>query len=236
MSPSFTEKPDYPAGVPQKFTADGIVQRYPGNTTVCHIPLDSPLIPRLRLLCKKLSSHPTIGPIFRAVPEESWHMTVLDGVREEECEPGMWREGVEKRPIPEYTKEFTPILRKLGGDLHSLGLAPPYRMRARGVGPLDVGFGIAVEGATAKDEKRIRRLRDTLADALDLRVDNHEVYAFHITMGYWLRHVDRAELDTLLADILPQLQLEFDLGAVEFCTFDNMCAYPRLFYLGEGES
>jgi hypothetical protein len=39
----------------------------------------------------------------------------------------------------------------------------------------------------------------------------------------------------MLEPLLPEVQREFELGPVEFCTFETMLEYPRLFYLGEAE-
>lgn len=164
-------------------------------------------------------------------------MTVMDGVRERECEPGMWPEGLGKKPLDKYTEEFSRSLRQFGLELEKEGLAPPYRMRVIGFGELTVGVGLNVVGATREEEQRLRRLRDRLADTIGVRAPRHDIYEFHITVGYWLRHADgdedKPELDKLLAEFRPKLEMEFELGAVEFCTFETMCAYPRLFYLGD---
>jgi hypothetical protein len=165
-------------------------------------------------------------------------MTILDGVREKECEPGMWPPGKEKQPLLECTKEFAQRLRQLGLELGKEGLAPPYQMRVRAFDPAVVGIGLEIEGATAEEEKRMRRLRDKLADTFGFRAPNHERYGFHISMAYLLRHIDgeeREELNKVFAQHLPAVQREFELGAVEVCTFENMYAFSRLFYLGERE-
>ena len=244
MSPTTTtttitpQRPLYPIGVPAKFSPEGVVQRYPGNTTLCHLLVDSPLPPGLRALHGALNSHLVFSNQIHLLPPASWHMTVLDGVRETECEPGMWPPGKEKQPLVECTTEFSRKLRQLGLELQNEGLAPPYRMRVRGFDPSVVGVGLEVEGATAEEEKRMRRLRDRLADTLGFRAPNHETYNFHISVAYWLRHIDgeeREELNKVFAQHLPALQREFQLGAVEFCTFENMQEFPRLFYLGEME-
>ncbi|EXJ80697.1 hypothetical protein A1O3_06981 [Capronia epimyces CBS 606.96] len=235
------ERPTYPLGVPFKFSPDGLVQRYPGNTTLCHIPLDSPLISGLRTIYNRLGSHATLSRLLRLLPPESWHMTVLDCVCEIQCEPEMWPTGMKQRPIHEWTSEFSKSLRHVGNELDKAGLAPPYRMRIRGFDAGVIGIGLEVEGVSVEEEKRMRRLRDKLADAIGFRAPRHETYTFHISIAYLLRHIDdedRNELDRVLAEILPKVKMDFDLGAVEFCTFENMCAYPRVFYLGgeEGQS
>ncbi len=63
----------------------------------CHIPAGSPLLPGLHAVHAALSSHPILSKRIHLLPTSSWHMTVLDGVREEECEPGMWPPGKEKQ-------------------------------------------------------------------------------------------------------------------------------------------
>ncbi|KAH7014419.1 RNA ligase/cyclic nucleotide phosphodiesterase [Microdochium trichocladiopsis] len=234
------ERPAYPTGVPIKFTPEGEAVRYPGNTTVCHIAPDSPLQPALQLVHDTIATHPTLFRIFRLLPPESWHMTVFDGVREIECEPNMWPVGKGKLPVDECTAIFAPKLRALGTQLEREGLAPPYRMRARGF--LDVeavsGLGFAIYGATEEEEKRVRRLRNMLADTLGFRAPNHYIYPFHVSVAYMLRWAegdDRQEMFRVLDDLAVRTEVEFELGAVEFNTFETMLAYPRLFFLGEAE-
>ncbi|KEF61674.1 uncharacterized protein A1O9_03242 [Exophiala aquamarina CBS 119918] len=233
------QRPHYPIGIPTKFDPDGVAQRYPGNTTVCHIPVNSPLIDGLKTLYNKFESHPTLSDRILLLPPSSWHMTVLDGVRETECEPGMWPDGMPKPDLDDSTKDLACRLRQLGPRLRQDGLAPPYRMRVRSFDPATGGIALVVEGATADEEKRMRRLRDLLADTVGFKAPNHDQYLFHVTVAYLLRYIDGDDYEQLQRDfarLLPPLQqFEFELGAVEFCTFETMLAFPRLFYLGEDE-
>ncbi|KAB5578662.1 RNA ligase/cyclic nucleotide phosphodiesterase [Coniochaeta sp. 2T2.1] len=228
------KRPKYPIGVPAKFSADGVVQRFPGNTTVCHIAPDSVLQAGLYKVHATLGAHPILSRRIHLLPPSSWHMTVLDGVREAEREPGMWPADMAKQSLAECTAEFAPRLRRLGLALESEGLAPPYRMRVLGFDRAVVGIGLEVEGATPEEDRRMWRLRDRLADTLGFRAPNHETYRFHVSMAYLLRHIDgaeRDELDRVFAQMLPEVQVDFELGAVEFCSFDNMYAFPRLLSL-----
>ncbi|KAF5535193.1 RNA ligase cyclic nucleotide phosphodiesterase [Fusarium mexicanum] len=225
----------YPPAVHTKFSPDGSALRYAGNTTVCHIPAESPLLVGLWDVYNTIASHPTLSKSFRLLPPDSWHMTVFDGVREEECEPGMWPEGLEKLPLDECTMNFSKTVKSLGLVLEEEGLAPPYRMRAIGFQIGQFGIGLDIVGATDEEEKRMRRLRDRLADSFGFRAPNHLTYRFHVSIAYlirWMGDKEKREFDEAIARLLPKIRMEFELGAVEFCIFDTMLAYPRMFYLG----
>ncbi|CAK7267926.1 hypothetical protein SEPCBS57363_002840 [Sporothrix epigloea] len=229
-------RPPYPTAVPLKFSIDGVAQRYPGNTIICHLPADSPLIERIIEAQKTLGAHPTFAKSIRFMPSSSFHMTVFDGARETECEPGMWPEGREKHPLDDTTALFSAKLCKLGRELASEGLAPPYRMRFASFSAPEIGIGLEVRGVTDEEEARMRLLRDRLADTLGFRAPNHNAYIFHVTTAYMIRHVDGAdlvELQNTLASLVSLVDIEFELGATEFCTFEDMDVFTRLFYLGE---
>ncbi|KAL7921667.1 RNA ligase/cyclic nucleotide phosphodiesterase [Trichoderma austrokoningii] len=218
-----TTRPLYPRGIPSKFSPDGTLQRFPGNTLICHLPATSPLQPGLNAVYKSLSSHPVLSKLIHLLPQDSWHMTVLDGIH-----------GTEQS-LEEITESFSQTLRQLGMELEKEGLAPPYKMKIQGFHEPRVGLGLEVKGATAEEEKRIRLLRDRLANALGLRRPNHDSYGLHITLAYLMRYIEgenRKMLDTLFETHLSGVQLEFELGAVEFCTYEDMYAFARLFYLG----
>ncbi|KIW15795.1 hypothetical protein PV08_05845 [Exophiala spinifera] len=240
MATTTANRPRYPIGIPAKFSVDGEVQRYPGNTVLCHIPPSSPLIPALQAVYTALADHPRIAPSIHLLPPASWHMTVFDGMRERECEPGMWPPGMAKLSLAESTAIYREKLSAFGRtQLRELGLAPPYNMRVRVIEAGPVGIGLELEGATAEEERRMRRLRDAISDVLGFRAPNHDEYGFHVSIAYLMRHVDgesREELERVLKRHLPTLQGEvLILGAPEFCTFENMHAFPRIMYIGDGE-
>lgn len=110
-------------------------------------------------------------------------------------------------------------------------------MRLRGFDyAATVGIGLILEGAGPEEERRMRRLRDRLADTMGFRAPNHESYEWHMSVCYFLRHIDgddRRDLNELLQAVLPQIVSEFELGAVEFCTFEDMHWFSRLLYLGD---
>lgn len=167
-------------------------------------------------------------------------MTIFDGMRESECEPGMWPPGRAKIPLAESTIIYREKLSAFGRtQLKDLGLAPPYKMRVRSIDANTAGIGLELEGATTEEEGRMRRLRDAIADVLGFRAPNHHAYIFHVSVAYFLRHVDgesREELERVLKRHLPRFQAGIlRLGAPEFCTFEDMHAFPRVMYIGDDD-
>jgi len=227
---------EYPIGVPFRFSPEGDVQRFPGNTTLCHLPHNSPLLPGLHDLYKSVASNPTLQSCIHLLPPDSWHMTVLDGVLERNRDdPRLWPAGNVYLPLDECTRLFAERLQALGHSLESEGLAPPYRMKVRSFDPLVNGIGLEVIGATVEEEQRMRRLRDRIADTMGFRAPNHDTYCFHISVAYLLRHLsqqERRELERVTAQHLPALELHFDLDAVKYCAFEDMHLFSRVFYLG----
>lgn len=235
---STKQRPPYPRGIPSKFSSDGVLQRFPGNTIICHLPAESLLQPGLNSVYASLSSHPVLSKLIHLLPKDSWHMTVLGGIHGDKVTPGKRPPGFQGRSLEEVTEDFSQKLRQLGLELEKEGLAPPYKMKIRGFNGAKFFIGLQVEGATAEEEKRIQLLRDRLADALGLRLPNHDTYGFHITIAYLMRYIEgknRKMLNALFEKHLPEVQLEFELGALEFCTYENMYAFARLFYLGESQ-
>ncbi|KAF5973126.1 RNA ligase/cyclic nucleotide phosphodiesterase [Fusarium bulbicola] len=171
------------AAVHTKFSPDGSALRYAGNTTVCHIPAESPLLVGPWDVYNTITSHPTLSKSFHLLPPDSWYMTVFDGVREEECEPGL--------------------------VLEEEGLAPPYRMRAIGFQIGRFGMALDIVGATNEEERRMRRLRDRLADSFGFRAPNHLTYRFHVSIAYlirWMGDEEKREFDKAIARLLPKIR------------------------------
>lgn len=72
---------------------------------------------------------------------------------------------------------FKDRVREVGRELEKEGLGPPYRLRVRGFDPCTDGIGLLLDAVTVEEEKRLRRLRDKLADeAFGFRKPNHESY------------------------------------------------------------
>ncbi|KAH8891833.1 DUF1868-domain-containing protein [Thozetella sp. PMI_491] len=232
-SPTQALKPkrEYPNGVPSKFDLDGNVQSFPGNTILSHLSLDSELYASLLVLYDKLrDSH--LSSLYTLLPPSSWHMTVFEGVCDQVRKPGFWPDDLAPgASLQECTEHFS---RKL--QTFDLQCKPPFRMTATGFDPLKTGIGVHLEFRTTEEDRGFRAMRDRLAELLHIRHPQHAKYGLHLSMAYLLRHLDdeqRAELTALLMDHFESMPREFELGAPEYCRFQNMFAFERLFYLGD---
>jgi len=58
------QRPLYPIGIPAKFSPEGFVQRFPGNTTLCHVPL-------IRLFCPAWEPFTLLSALIQFFRSES---------------------------------------------------------------------------------------------------------------------------------------------------------------------
>ena len=221
--------PKYPGGIPDKFDPDGKAQPFPGNTIVCHLSPSSPLYASLLGLYAKMEASP-LSRFYTLLPPASWHMTVFEGVCDKVRRPAYWPADLAiDAPLEECTALFE---QRLGA--FDLACAPPYRMKITGLDQPFVGIGLHIEPQTDEEGVRLRRLRDRLADALGIRHPVHDEYGLHLSMAYLIRFPSDEEskaLEDLFTGHIKDMATDFELGAPEFCTFDDMFAFKRLFYL-----
>ncbi|KAK2774068.1 hypothetical protein CKAH01_13291 [Colletotrichum kahawae] len=230
------ERPQYPAGVPSKFAPDGAVQAFPGNTIICHLSPYAPLYASMQALSDKLAAS-KFAPLITLLPATSFHMTVFEGVCDQVRKPGFWPSDLSlDAPLEDCNSRFKKALSAFDlGDVH----APPYKMTVRGFGPLEIGIGVRLDGRTPAETERLRSLRNKLADRLNIRHPIHDGYGFHLSVAYLLRHLtdeQNRELEALLLSHFEDMPKNFELGAPEFCTFENMFAFERVFFLGGGSN
>lgn len=231
--PAFEMKPTkkYPSGVPDKFDLDGNVQRFPGNTIICSLREDTQnnteLYTSLLLLQDKIKKSP-LAHMFALLPPSSYHMTVFEGVTDKHRKLGYWPSDLSlDDPLENCTAHFTAKLQSfnLSNDL-------PYRLSIVGFKPLGSGISLHIEPHT--DSNQLRGLRDRLADLLNYRHPSHVTYRFHLSLAYnlrWLTDSQKVEMMNLLMDHFQGMPKEFELGAPEFCSFENMFAFEPILSL-----
>ncbi|MBD8891719.1 DUF1868 domain-containing protein [Roseibium litorale] len=213
-----------------KFTPEGAVLPWPGNTFIFHIDKASPAYSALcqvqdALMAQPLASH------FTYLPQPSFHMTVFSGVGGEPLDPDDWPEGVEKGlPLAEVTRIFIERL---------AGFSAPAGLRIS-LPHLHAGYSMMVRPEGAEAEERLRRLRAQLRELTGLSRADHDGYRFHVTLAYRLRFMTKEQAEEVIrkcAEILaPHREALSDirLGPVEFCQFEDMHAFKPKALITDG--
>ena len=221
-------------GPGKKFSADGTVQHYPGNTIICHIP-KSGVFDELKRVIEALRVD--LGTQNLSwLPPESYHMTVFDGVTNAYRRPGDWPQMLPLDASMDACNSYVAKrLRKL-----DLGFVPPIRMvvNAGDVSRLPGSFPL--RPVDAAENNSLRELRDRIALAIGVRHENHDSYRFHTTFAYYVRPFAADEdANYQLAYVKAAQRLRkavpvIELNAPEYCLFEDMAAFRTQFILQAG--
>lgn len=228
----------HPPDVGRKFSAEGQVLPFLGDTIICHLPQqgqDSEAFDALLDIYRELPGERWSRKVT-TLPPSSYHMTIFGGANDKERLTQLWPSGLPlDLPIDECNRILADRLRgfHLGND------APPYRMQVDLAAPPanETPLTIRLVAADADTETRIRRLRDRLSELLGIDDPGHATYHFHITLAYQVAPMTAAEdaawrlalsrWKTAVVNRAPVITL----GAPEYCVLKDMFAFKRQFYL-----
>lgn len=210
-----------------KFTPQGAVLPFAGNTIVLHIPAASDAHAAMVGMQDALKSGPC-AECFTWLPPASFHMTLFQGVSGPEPETG-WPEGIAPGTALD---QITPVL---SSRLDGVTL-PAARIRSRG---LFAGHSLTVEGADAAQETLLRAARQHLRKTLRIDPPGFDSYVFHVSFAYllrWLTDDQARDVITLSENIHARFAdrlRDIALGPAEFCIFDNMYHFEPLRRIGK---
>lgn len=217
-------------GEGRKFSAEGKPQRFPGNTILCH--LTAAALDAARSMADELRAAVGDGPIAW-LPPASYHVTLFDGALDARRSPHDWPAGLPlDAPLAQCHALIAERLR--GFDL---GFEPPIRLVADEAVVTPTLTALPLRAADAQEERRLRELRDRLAQAVGLRHANHDSYNFHMTFGYYVRAFDADALQAYRQALLASVRRfrrnapVIELGAPEYCLFDDMTEFQTQFLL-----
>lgn len=222
-------------GPGQKFAADGRVQRFPGNTVLCHIPRPGRAFDEL---CSAFDAFrqalgADIASKLTWLPKESYHVTLFDGVTDAFRRPGDWPHMLPLDATMDVCNRYVgERLRKLDVALDlPLRLTIDEEALARSV------TTIPLRPVDAAENVRLRTLRDRISIATGVRHANHDNYGFHTTFAYYVRQFTadeeagyRAQFTAAVHRLKKALPV-IELGAPEYCLFDDMFVFHRQFFL-----
>ena len=210
-----------PDSIGQKFTPDGSVLPFSGNTFLCHV---DPTSAAHRALCAaqdKLRAGSPAGA-FTYLPPASLHMTVFEGVCDAYRSSPDWVKDLPLTlPVAEVTSQFS-------GRIKDVTLPDHFSIT-----PVEMfcGLGLNVAGASVTDAAALQTSRNALRQATGIHRADFGAYQFHITLAYLLRWLSPPEAEAMVArsnQVLDMLQHDagaISLGPVEFCQFNDMHAF-----------
>ncbi|RFU82163.1 duf1868-domain-containing protein [Trichoderma arundinaceum] len=213
----------------KKFDSRGKVLPFPGNTVLCHLPLDSELHKALLPIYEMLQSS-KFTKYYALLPPSSWHMTIFEGVCDQRRKPDVWPKDLSlDAPLSSCHELFGDKLSKF-----ALGIQTPLHLAVTGLVMSVAGIRLDLAPIDAAEEKRLRGLRDSLSELLQIRAAGHDTYVFHLALAYRFIPIgpeNEEALGTLLEEGYKTIPHEFELGVPEFCHFDDMFAFHRQFFL-----
>ncbi|WP_299212124.1 DUF1868 domain-containing protein [uncultured Tateyamaria sp.] len=207
-----------------KFTPEGRVRRWPGNTFLCHIDPTSRALEALKYIQDASRTGP-FADYFAFLPPHSFHMTVFPSVCGDPLGYDGFPEGFERSAsLEEITLEYAARI----GREAAFEAATITAKESVG------GFSVHVDGATKVDQERLLEHRRRLQDLTGLKRADFDDYQFHITLAYLLRWMTREVakehmiiVNAASDEVWSDLQ-NIKLGPIEFCRFDDMTHFECL--------
>lgn len=223
-----------------KFFADGRVRPFPGNTIICHLPQQGQENGAFKALLDIYRSAPGLGFLRNTtlLPPSSYHMTVFEGATENSRnKPGKWP--ADLSPAASMAECGQYLANQLKG--FRLGFDLPIRMRVDMDAPIPNGGALTIplKSIDDEEEQKVRYLRARLSAATGILTPSPDTYKFHISLAYWITHpsmdeeADYSATHLKWREAIQKTVPVINLGAPEYCLFEDMFAFDRQFYIGD---
>ncbi|MBC2663505.1 DUF1868 domain-containing protein [Novosphingobium flavum] len=163
-NPAFATPP--PRDVGRKFSSDGRVIPFRGNTIICHLDQQGPNSAPFEALLDIYRQLPSrkFARKITLLPPSSYHMTIFGGANDPERKPGAWPASIPlNAPIEECTRIIGERIKAA-----NIGNVAPIRMRvdtsppSSGENPMTIRL-LPVDAA---EDARLRALRNRLSELM----------------------------------------------------------------------
>ena len=201
-----------------KFTPEGKVLPFPGNTFLCHVDPQSEFYRALCTVQDELQAH-RLADHFAFLPKPSFHMTLFCGVSGSPLGSDGWPEGIPPdASLEQITAEFADRLTCTTFDT-AFSVTPSS---------LSQPNSVTMQAATAKDERLLRKLRFELESLTGLYRGDVESYSFHVSLAYLVRWLGERSAQELIMECARLFEAHLKNCApirfenVALCTFADM--------------
>lgn len=213
----------YGKGIGRKFEEDGSVRRYPGNTIIADVnPGCSAYDVMVQL--RKMVIDAGFDDSMILLPEDSYHMTVIQGlndqVRTDEYWPAVLAKDIPMQDVDDHVT----------AAIESVQMPGAIRMKFREVRVKEMCCFVSLTPADEVQEGILREFRDKAAEAIGVYLPRHNEYGFHITLAYTrvIAEGERAELlQTLLEEMNQYIanQPAFETTPPYVAYYDDMLRF-----------
>ena len=211
--------------VGRKFNEDGSVRFWPGNTMICLLDYDSLVYEKIKEIRDDFGRN-KIGECLTLLPDESLHMTAIEGVVDGNRTPEHWTTLL---PCDSPLEKVDDLFQEKWKDIPQLGKVEMVFHHIR----VGTGLCVALRPKTEDDEKRIRGWREIVSEKMGLRFPSFETYEFHISLAYGYRVPNKEQMDNL-ENIVNEYNDEFAKDKFSFVVpepsmtyFDNMFFFSK---------
>ena len=236
-APAWAGELKKPNDVGRKFQTDGRPMPFLGNTVLCHLPQQGENTAYFNALLNIFRDAPahSFFKKFAMLPPSSYHVTIFDGANDQGRVSGKWPKGLDlAAPIEDCHQFLSDRLKTV-----QIRCALPLRFRIDNTQsqPSGMPFTIGLLPFDHAENVKLRALRDQLSELMGIRAPGHDAYRFHTTICYPFDSLSAEEETALqdykqrLRDQLIQMIPEIHLGPPEYCTYTDMFAFRREFYL-----
>ncbi len=204
----------------EKFSEDGRVLEFPGNTIICSIHPQSRQFHLLAQISQQFKAQSWAKKFF-FLPPSSYHMTVFEGVCDLVRQPERW---TNKFPLNAPLEEVDLFFMEAWK-----GVEQPMKIEM-GYFKMKTGSTLGVEllPSTPEMERKVRAFRDACCAAFGIKQPDHATYKFHITIAYRVNRLswmDQALVQLASWTAHQRLKAQFGLlalGAPELAFFADM--------------
>ena len=237
--PSFAKvgRPAFPPDVGSKFDADGRVLGFPGNTIICHLPQQGVEAACFDALMNVYRDAPRHGFTRKValLPPSSYHMTVFGGANDHPRMAQSWPADLPlDLPMDQCNRITADRLRQA-----SIRCPLPIRMRVDPAQNPMNGQPLTMRLLPLDDDEgaKLATVRHAISRATQIPLGKLDTYRFHISIGYstgWLTQAENTEFVSVFNNWSLQVAARvpvINLGAPEFCVFEDMYAFHRILSL-----
>lgn len=234
---SAREKPMGPPDVGRKFAANGRVLPFSGNTIVCHLDQQGDLSKPFEVLLDFYRDAPTRNYMssIAVLPPSSYHMTILGTATDTSRQPDKWPSGIPR------DASIADCSRIIGERIQRASIEKLSSIRMR-VDDSASGYDgntlrMPLVPVDKQEARKIQLFREQLSNVAGLPSVARTDYQFHVTLAYVVKPFGSSELAQSRTDLealkarLAKSCPEITLGTPEYCTFDDMFAFHRQFYV-----